>query len=111
MPSAPAPVLVVMETPRVAVPTWEEEPFPDSVSEHVVTHVTTYGIKQIDRSRMEAAHLLVTDDSAVGVALLDEQRVSPHMSALERKQLLGDAQPLVGDQRNHCRCVHLPARE
>jgi hypothetical protein len=37
--------LVVVETPRIAVPTWEEEPFADSVGEHVLTHVTTYGIE------------------------------------------------------------------
>jgi hypothetical protein len=43
MPSMPASVLVVMETPRVAVPTWEDEPFANSVGEHVLTRASNSG--------------------------------------------------------------------
>jgi hypothetical protein len=88
-----------------------EKPLPDSVSEHVLTHVAAHGIEQIDRSRVETAYLLTADDPAVDVALFDEQRVAPHMSALEREQLLGDPQPLVGNQGHHRRRIQLPARE
>ena len=49
---------------------------------------------------MKAAHLLAGDDLSADVALLDEQRVRPHVFHLKREHLLRHAEALVGDQRH-----------
>ena len=53
--------------------------------EQVLPHVAAHRVEQVDRSGMEAPHLLATHDLAVDVALLDQQRVLAHVLHLERQ--------------------------
>src|SRR5262245_53351587 len=98
MPRPAAPVLVVVQPPGLAVSAREEQPFADSVSQHVFTHVAAHWIEEVDRAWVETAHLLSADDLAVNVPLLDEQGVAPHVPHLECQQLLGGPKSLVGDE-------------
>lgn len=67
--------------------------------------------EEVDRPRVKAPHLLAGDDLSVDISLLDQERVAAHVADLEREQLLGDLQPLVGDKRDHRRRAELLARE
>ena len=98
MPYPSPPVLVVVKRPRLSVPTREKQAFADAGRNQVVAQVPSYRVEQVDRPRVEAAHLLAAHDLAIDIALLDQEGVAPHVSDLECEQLLRDAQPLVGDE-------------